>query len=83
MKLFYEKKSDVLEFGQYRGKAIGFLLNYDIDYLEWLIVNFKGFKISDRLQRTLNKIPSEKKNEQRLKRLKKRKYKRSSYDEDF
>lgn len=83
MKLNYQKKSDILEFGQYRGKSIGFLFNWDIDYLEWCLANFKGFTISDKLQRLLNKIPAEKKNEQRLKRLKKRRFKKSDYGDDF
>lgn len=83
MKLRYEKKSDLLELGQYKGRSIGFVLNYDVSYLEWCLATITGFSISDRLQRTINKITPEKRDEQRIKRMKKRKFKRSSYEDDF
>ena len=71
MKLNYDKKSDIIDFGKYKGKTIGFLFNWDIDYIEWCMAEVKGFKLGDRLRKAVDKVDEEKRDKQRKKRMKK------------
>lgn len=59
----FKDENQIVNFGQFEGKTIGYLMHHESDYVDWCIKNFKGFKLYKKLAEKFEIIKKEKINQ--------------------
>jgi len=45
----FKNKTDIINFGKYKGQSLAYVYKNDINYFNWCIGNIEGFKIEEKL----------------------------------
>ena len=55
----FKTEDQILNFGNHEGETIGSVMKSEPGYIDWCIVNFKGFKLWKKLEKRFNEIKAE------------------------